>query len=167
MLRCLLADDEPPARSRLARMLAPRDFGLVDIPMTVANSGGTTEYYLSELVTNFSGVPWNAYRFELGFGLGGVLMGHAIHPHDIFVYLMGPIKSLFGRTATRVNPIEVEDCAAASLVMRDGSLATLEARANEFDAKLRPRLLEQGAVECLFKPFSATALHEALNAAFK
>lgn len=30
---------------------------------------------------------------------------------------------------------------------------------------IRPRLLEQGAVECLFKPFSDTALLEALNAA--
>jgi len=30
---------------------------------------------------------------------------------------------------------------------------------------VRPRLLEQGAVECLFKPFSDTALLEALNAA--
>jgi FixJ family two-component response regulator len=35
------------------------------------------------------------------------------------------------------------------------------------DASVRPRLLEQGAVECLFKPFSDTALREALNAAFR
>jgi FixJ family two-component response regulator len=33
------------------------------------------------------------------------------------------------------------------------------------DESLRPRLLEQGAVECLFKPFSDTALFGALNAA--
>jgi FixJ family two-component response regulator len=32
---------------------------------------------------------------------------------------------------------------------------------------LRPRLLERGAVECLFKPFSDTALLEALNAALR
>jgi FixJ family two-component response regulator len=35
------------------------------------------------------------------------------------------------------------------------------------DETVRPRLLEQGAVECLFKPFSDTDLREALNAAFK
>lgn len=35
------------------------------------------------------------------------------------------------------------------------------------DAAVRPRLLEQGAVECLFKPFSEAALLEALNAAVK
>ena len=32
---------------------------------------------------------------------------------------------------------------------------------------VRPRLLEQGAVECLFKPFSDTALRAALNAALR
>jgi FixJ family two-component response regulator len=35
------------------------------------------------------------------------------------------------------------------------------------DETIRPRLLEQGAVECLFKPFSETALLQALNAAFR
>ncbi len=34
------------------------------------------------------------------------------------------------------------------------------------DETVRVRALEQGAVECLFKPFSDTALSEALNAAF-
>jgi FixJ family two-component response regulator len=33
------------------------------------------------------------------------------------------------------------------------------------DTTLRPRLLADGAVECLFKPFSDTALLDALNAA--
>ena len=35
------------------------------------------------------------------------------------------------------------------------------------DDAIRPRLLEAGAVECLFKPFSRTALREALNAALR
>jgi FixJ family two-component response regulator len=34
------------------------------------------------------------------------------------------------------------------------------------DETVRPRMLELGAVECLSKPFSETALLEALNAAF-
>ena len=33
------------------------------------------------------------------------------------------------------------------------------------DEAMRPRLLERGAVECLYKPFSEAALLEALNAA--
>src|SRR5262249_27388044 len=35
------------------------------------------------------------------------------------------------------------------------------------DKGLRPRLLAEGAVECLFKPFSDTALLAALNAALR
>jgi FixJ family two-component response regulator len=35
------------------------------------------------------------------------------------------------------------------------------------DSTVRPRLLQQGAVECLFKPFSETALLAALNTALR
>ena len=35
------------------------------------------------------------------------------------------------------------------------------------DSMLRPRLLEQGAVACLFKPFSDTAVLDALEAALR
>jgi FixJ family two-component response regulator len=35
------------------------------------------------------------------------------------------------------------------------------------DEIIRPRLLEQGAVECLFKPFSEAAMCEALDAALR
>jgi FixJ family two-component response regulator len=35
------------------------------------------------------------------------------------------------------------------------------------DGSVRPRLLEQGAADCLLKPFSDTALREALNAALR
>lgn len=46
---------------------------------------------------------------------GGAVLGHAIHNHDLLTYVMGPIRSLSAITTTRVNPIEVEDCAAISL----------------------------------------------------
>ena len=35
------------------------------------------------------------------------------------------------------------------------------------DDSIRPRLLEAGAVDCLFKPFSETVLLDALNAALR
>jgi predicted dehydrogenase len=41
------------------------------------------------------------------------------------LYILGPAKSVFGRTATRVNQIEVEDCVAIALEMADGSLGTI------------------------------------------
>ena len=43
----------------------------------------------------------------------------------MLTYVLGPIASVYARTATRVNPIETEDCAAAVLEMADGSFATL------------------------------------------
>jgi predicted dehydrogenase len=75
----------------------------------------TPEYYKT---------PWRG-RFETE--LGGVLLTHAIHSHELLTYLLGPVKAAFAQTATRVNPIEVEDCAVASLVMQSGALVSLAA----------------------------------------
>lgn len=69
-------------------------------------------------------VPWRG-RFETE--LGGALLTHAIHSHDLLTYLMGNVASVFARTATRVNGIEVEDCAVASLELESGALASLAA----------------------------------------
>ncbi|HEX6289106.1 MAG TPA: Gfo/Idh/MocA family oxidoreductase [Herpetosiphonaceae bacterium] len=67
-------------------------------------------------------VPWRGkWRTELG----GTLLSHAIHSHDMLCYILGPIKNVFARTATRIHAIEVEDCASVSLEMADGSLASL------------------------------------------
>jgi predicted dehydrogenase len=66
-------------------------------------------------------VPW---RGRFATELGGAFLTHAIHAHDIATYLMGDIASVFARTATRVNPIETEDCAAASLAFTSGALGT-------------------------------------------
>ena len=67
----------------------------------------------------------NPWRGKWKTELGGCLTTHAIHAHDILLQVAGPIASVFARTATRINAIEVEDCAAAALEMADGSLATL------------------------------------------
>src|SRR5918911_1481285 len=40
-------------------------------------------------------------------------------------YVVGPAARVFAHTATRVNDIEVEDCAAVALEMADGSVASL------------------------------------------
>lgn len=69
-------------------------------------------------------VPW---RGKLATEWGGVLITHAIHAHDSLCWLLGPIKSVFARIATRVNDIETEDCAALSLEMANGALVTLSA----------------------------------------
>ena len=68
--------------------------------------------------------PWRGRR---EIERGGVLLMHAIHSHDLMTWLMGPVASVFARIATRVNPIEVEDCAVASLVMQSRALVSLAA----------------------------------------
>ena len=84
--------------------------------------------YLSTVETSwrrraaYYDVPW---RGKWSTEMGGALLSHATHCHDMLTYIVGPIKSVFARATTLVNPIEVEDTAAAALEMADGSLATL------------------------------------------
>jgi predicted dehydrogenase len=88
----------------------------------------TAEYYQT---------PWRGRRAT---ELGGVLLTHAIHSHDLLTCLMGPVASVFARTATRVNPVEVEDCAVASLVMRSGAPVSLAATLGSHQEISRLRL---------------------------
>jgi predicted dehydrogenase len=67
-------------------------------------------------------VPWRG-RWQTE--LGGCLVTHAIHAHDMLVSALGPIRTVFARTATRVNQIETEDCAVLALEMQDGTLVSL------------------------------------------
>ena len=100
-------------------------------------------------------VPW---RGKWKTELGGVLMGHAIHPHDIFTYLMGDIARVFGRVATRVNPIEVEDTISASLEMASGALASLTATLGSADEISRIRLhFENVTIESDHAPYNPGA----------
>ncbi|MDJ0388849.1 Gfo/Idh/MocA family oxidoreductase [Roseomonas sp. E05] len=69
-------------------------------------------------------VPWRG-RYDTE--LGGTLLAHAIHSHDLLCELMGPVETVYAATASRVHPIEVEDCAVGSLRMRSGALASVAA----------------------------------------
>ncbi len=67
-------------------------------------------------------IPW---RGKWKTELGGPMFTLATHAHDAMTYILGPVKNVFARMATRVNPIETEDCVSASLEMGDGSLCSL------------------------------------------
>ncbi len=56
--------------------------------------------------------------------LGGAMLGHAIHPHDLLTFTLGPVRRVFAKVATRVNAVETEDCAAICLEMASGALVT-------------------------------------------
>ena len=71
--------------------------------------------------TEYYSVPWRGtWQGELG----GALLGHAIHIHDMATLILGEVSSVAGFADTLVNPIETEDCAAISMRMHSGALVT-------------------------------------------
>ena len=55
---------------------------------------------------------------------GGAILSHSIHIHDLVSMILGPVSNIFAKLSTRVNDIEVEDCAALSIEMENGTLVT-------------------------------------------
>ncbi len=70
---------------------------------------------------DYYAVPW---RGRKATELGGAILGHAIHAHDMLTFALGPVRRVFAKVATRVNAIETEDCAAICLEMASGALVT-------------------------------------------
>ncbi len=56
--------------------------------------------------------------------LGGPIVTLAVHAHDVIYSVLGPARRVYAAMATRVNPIETEDCAAITLEMVCGALVT-------------------------------------------
>lgn len=80
------------------------------------------------------------WRGKFATELGGVLVTQAIHNHDLLLHLMGPVSSVAAFKATRVNPVEVEDCAVAALRLESGALASLTATLGSARPSSRMRL---------------------------
>ena len=100
-------------------------------------------------------VPW---RGKWKTEMGGAVLGHAIHAHDMLTYIVGPVKSVFARTATLVNRIEVEDCASVSLTMADGSLASLSVTLGSSPEISRHRFCFQNlSAESNLQPYTSSA----------
>jgi predicted dehydrogenase len=68
--------------------------------------------------------PW---RGTWSSALGGTVVNHAIHIHDLLTWIGGPLVELRAQMATRVNDTETEDCAVAIGRTADGGLVTLNA----------------------------------------
>ena len=70
---------------------------------------------------DYYSVPW---RGTWEGESGGAVLGHAIHIHDLLCTALGPVKKISASLATRVNDIEVDDCAAIAMTMDSGALVT-------------------------------------------
>jgi predicted dehydrogenase len=63
---------------------------------------------------------------------GGALMNQGVHTVDLLLWLFGPVRRVFAKTATRLHAIEVEDTAVAVLEFASGALGTLEATTSAY-----------------------------------
>lgn len=84
----------------------------------------TVETHWRRETDYYAAAPW---RGTWAGERGGVCLTQAIHAHDMLTQVLGPVEGVFAHLATRVNDIEVEDCAAISLVMASGAVASLSA----------------------------------------
>jgi predicted dehydrogenase len=90
-------------------------------------AGFTGRPLVASLETHWNRLPDYyevAWRGRRKTELGGAMLGHAIHAHDLVTEVLGPVRRVFARVATRVNAIETEDCAAIVLELASGALVT-------------------------------------------
>ena len=80
---------------------------------------------------------------------GGCLMNQAIHNIDLLQWMMGPVESVFGYTATNLRKIEAEDIGVAVLKFKNGALGVIEASTTIYPENLEESLAifgEKGTV---------------------
>lgn len=91
--------------------------------------------------TDYYSVDWRGtWKGEQG----GAILGHSIHIHDWLSFIFGPVSSVFAELATRVNDIEVEDCAALSIRMDSGAVVTSSVTLGAADDTSRLRFCFEG-----------------------
>jgi UDP-N-acetyl-2-amino-2-deoxyglucuronate dehydrogenase len=80
---------------------------------------------------------------------GGCLMNQSIHNIDLLQWMMGPVESVFGYTATNLRKIECEDLGIAVLKFKNGALGVIEASTTIYPENLEETLAifgEKGTV---------------------
>ena len=144
-----LAQDEARSGRRIMPIFQYRfGHGLQKLKLLIAE-GVAGEAYLATVETawrrrpEYYEVPW---RGKWATERGGALLSHAIHNHDLLCYVLGAPRRLFAYTTTRVNRIEVEDCAAIALEMADGSAAALGVTLGSVEEVSRHRFSFSGLV---------------------
>ena len=123
--------------------------------------GVTGRHYLSTAETTWRRGPAyfkTAWRGNLAQAMGGCLLTQAIHAHDALTLALGDVRKVCAMIATRVNAVETEDCAVASLTLADGSLASLAVTLGSADDTSRLRFhFENLTAQSSLAPYTMTA----------
>jgi predicted dehydrogenase len=106
-------------------------FGTVAARLREAvQSGALGRIFLADAVDKSSRSPayynsaeWRGTRALEG---GGCLMTQSIHIVDLLQHVVGPVRSVIGRVATKQHAIEVEDTATALVSFENGAMGVIE-----------------------------------------
>lgn len=71
---------------------------------------------------------------------GGCLMNQSIHNIDLLQWMMGPVESVFGYTATNLRQIEAEDVGVAVLKFKSGAVGVIETSTTIYPENLEETL---------------------------
>jgi len=101
---------------------------------------------------DYYAVPW---RGTWAHEMGGAVLSHAIHIHDLIARAFGPVTEVSAMLGTAVNPIETEDCAALSFRTARGGLVTSSITLGAADDTSRLRMVfERATVESARNPYA-------------
>ena len=106
-------------------------FGTVATRLKEAvQSGALGRVFLADAVDKSSRTPayydsaeWRGTKALEG---GGCLMTQSIHIVDLLQHVVGPVRSVIGRVATKQHTIEVEDTATALVSFENGAMGVIE-----------------------------------------
>lgn len=113
---------------------------LIDAGLTGRLFAGTVETHWRR-DADYYAVDW---RGTWAGERGGAVLGHAIHIHDYLPAFLGPVARVHAELATRVNDIEVEDCAALAIRMESGAVMTSSVTLGAARDTSRVRLVFEG-----------------------
>ena len=127
-----------PPIQLLKRAVEKGRFGRIYMANVTVRWQRPQEYYDAE--------PWRGtWEFD-----GGAFMNQASHYVDLIQWLVGPVESVIGKTATQARRIEAEDSGIGILKFRSGALGVIEVNVLTYPRNLEGSITiigERGAVK--------------------
>ncbi|MGP4079099.1 Gfo/Idh/MocA family protein [Pseudalkalibacillus sp. R45] len=102
-----------------------------------------------------------AWRGTWEKGCGGVLMNQGIHILDLFLEILGPVKSVYADMETVKHKTEVEDHIRATIWFANGTRGELLCSLNVADPEVS--MCFSGHDKTLRFPFKVNEVHESFN----